>query len=180
MNREVVNILVGAAVVVVGIFVILVSSSGGPKKLVDGYEVFATYGGIDGVGVGTEVLLAGVKVGSVTGKVYEHDGHQATISMAIDNRYQLPIDSVAMIVSKGMLGGKLIKLDPGGEEEMMKSGDAFEYTQDSILFEELLEKIVLDAEARRDKRKKEKKERKARQEGEKPEPKKNPFGSLLK
>ena len=180
MNREVVNILVGAAVVVGGIFVILVSSSGGPKKLVDGYEVFATYTAIDGVSVGTEVLLAGVKVGSVTGKVYEHDGHLATISMAIDNRYQLPIDSVAMIVSKGMLGGKLIKLDPGGEEEMMKSGDAFEYTQDSILFEELLEKIVLDAEARRDKRRKENKARKARREGEKSAPKKNPFGSLLK
>lgn len=180
MNRQVVNILVGAAVVVGGIFVILISSSGGPKKLVDGYEIFATYGAIDGVGVGTEVLLAGVKVGSVTGRVYEHDGHRATISMAIDNRYELPIDSVAMIVSKGMLGGKLIKLDPGGEEEMMKSGDTFEYTQDSILFEELLEKIVLDAEARSDKRKKEKKKRKAAEEGEKPAPKKNPFGSLLK
>ena len=108
MNREVVNILVGAAVVVGGIFVILVSSSGGPKKLVDGYEVFATYTAIDGVSVGTEVLLAGVKVGSVTGKVYEHDGHLATISMAIDNRYQLPIDSVAMIVSKAPSGPSLV------------------------------------------------------------------------
>jgi hypothetical protein len=60
--------------------------------------------------------------------------------------------------------------------EVFAAGDYFEYVQGAVIFEELLQKIVLDAEGRR------RKAKKARAAAEKSEPlkKNNPFGSLLK
>ena len=40
-------------------------------------------------------------------------------------------------------------LDPGGAEEMLVAGDSFDYVQDAIIVEALLEKVVLWAEAKR-------------------------------
>ena len=79
-----------------------------------------------------------------------------------------------MIISSGMLGGKYIKLEPGGELKNFEPGAYFEYVQDAVIFEELLEKIVLDAEGRR---------LRAKENSpfiDKPEKKASPFGSLLK
>ena len=114
-----------------------------------GYQLNAIYQSVDGVSVGTDVLLTGIKVGEVTNLAYVPDGHRASLTMRIDDNIKLPIDSVAMIISSGMLGGKYIKLEPGGELDNLQDGDHFEFVQDAVIFEELLEKIVLDAEVRR-------------------------------
>ena len=104
------------------------------------------------------------------------DGHRAEITMRIRSDIELPTDSIALIVSAGMLGGKYIKLEPGGETEVFAAGDYFEYVQGAVIFEELLEKIVLDAEGRRQRAKK----AKAAAAESEPAKKNNPFGSLLK
>ena len=130
---------------------------------------------MDGVSVGANVLLAGIKVGSVTELKYIPDGHRALISMQISNEIKIPTDSVALIITSGMFGGKYIKLDPGGEEEFLKSGSYFEYVQGAVIFEELLQKIVISAEARRLKSKRKNKRNIL------PESENNvPFGRLLK
>tara|TARA_B100000459_G_C8579133_1_gene202392 strand:+ start:216 stop:740 length:525 start_codon:yes stop_codon:yes gene_type:complete len=168
------NILVGILVVVLGVSLLVYSSRGGVEASVEGYELRAIYQGIDGVAAGTDVLLAGIKIGKVTNLDYVADGHRAEISMRIRNDILLPTDSVAMIISSGMLGGKYIKLEPGGELENFEPGAYFEYVQDAVIFEELLEKIVLDAEGRR---------LRAKENSpsiDKPEKKSSPFGSLLK
>ena len=176
MTLEIRNILVGSFVVVVGALFLVFSSRGGVEASADGYELRAIYQSIDGVSVGTDVLLVGIKVGKVTGMKLVPDGHQAEIAMRIRSDIELPTDSIALIVSAGMLGGKYIKLEPGGETEVFAAGDYFEYVQGSVIFEELLEKIVLDAEGRRQRAKK----AKAAAAESEPAKKNNPFGSLLK
>ena len=174
MTLETRNILFGILVFVLGVLLLVYSSRGGVEANAEGYELRAIYQGIDGVAVGTDVLLAGIKIGKVTKLDYVADGHRAEISMRIRNEILLPTDSVAMIISSGMLGGKYIKLEPGGELENFKPGSYFEYVQDAVIFEELLEKIVLDAEGRR---------LRAKENSpfiDKPEKKSSPFGSLLK
>ena len=174
MTLETRNIFVGIFIVVLGVSLLIYSSRGGVEASAEGYELRAIYQGIDGVSVGTDVLLAGIKVGKVTSLDYIKDGHRAEISMRIRNDILLPIDSVAMIISSGMLGGKYIKLEPGGELENFEPGAYFEYVQDAVIFEELLEKIVLDAEARRSRAEE------SRSAIVEPEKKASPFGSLLK
>ena len=174
MTLETRNILVGIFIVILGVGLLVYSSRGGVESSVEGYELRAIYQGIDGVALGTDVLLAGIKIGKVTKLEYVADGHRAEISMRIRNDILLPTDSVAMIISSGMLGGKYIKLEPGAELKNFEPGAYFEYVQDAVIFEELLEKIVLDAEGRR---------LRAKENSpviDKPEKKASPFGSLLK
>ena len=173
MTLETRNILVGSFVVIVGALFLIYSSRGGVADVAGGYQLDAIYQSVDGVSVGTDVLLTGIKVGEVTNLAYVPDGHRASLTMRIDDNIKLPIDSVAMIISSGMLGSKYIKLEPGGELDNLQDGDHFEYVQDAVIFEELLEKIVLDAEARRMKQIEKSVEEMAK-------PKKSPFGSLLK
>ena len=174
MTLETRNILVGIFIVILGVGLLVYSSRGGVESSAEGYELRAIYQGIDGVALGTDVLLAGIKIGKVTKLEYVADGHRAEISMRIRNEILLPTDSVAMIISSGMLGTKYIKLEPGGELENFEPGAYFEYVQDAVIFEELLEKIVLDAEGRR---------LRAKENSpviDKPENTASPFGSLLK
>ena len=174
MTLETRNILVGIFIVILSVGLLVYSSRGGVESSAEGYELRAIYQGIDGVALGTDVLLAGIKIGRVTKLEYVADGHRAEISMRIRNDILLPTDSVAMIISSGMLGGKYIKLEPGGELENFEPGAYFEYVQDAVIFEELLEKIVLDAEGRRFRAKENSRVI------EKPEEKFSPFGRLLK
>ena len=172
MTLEIRNTLVGSFVVIVGALLLIFSSRGSVSDA-GGYQLKAIYQSVDGVSVGTNVMLTGIKVGEVTKLGYVPDGHRALLTMRINDDIKLPIDSVAMIISSGMLGGKFIKLEPGGEIDNLGDGDHFEYVQDAIIFEELLEKIVLDAEAKRIEQMKKPVEETTRS-------KNIPFGSLLK
>lgn len=154
LNRQTLNVLLGAAVVVVGAGAIVLSQGGGAPKG-GGYELTARFGSIDGVTAGTKVLLAGIQVGEVVRRAYEPDRQRAVIVMSLRSDIAIPLDSVAMIVSDGLMGNKYVKLQPGGEVEMLRDGDSFEYVQDSIIFEEILEKVILNAEQKRKKQQEE-------------------------
>ena len=156
MNKPVVNTLVGALVLVLGVAAFLWSQRGDHREVEAGYEVKASFGSIDGVAKGTKILLTGIPVGEVAGFYYNEERQRAVVSMTIRDGIQIPLDSVVMIVTDGLLGGKYLKIQAGGDTEMMKPGGQFDYTQDSIVFEEILEKVILNAEKTRQKEKEEK------------------------
>jgi phospholipid/cholesterol/gamma-HCH transport system substrate-binding protein len=150
MNRETVHILAGAAVLLMVPLLGFVFFSGDARtESAKGYQLTASYNRVDGVKIGTEVQLAGVPVGKVTALAFDADEFQAVLTFTIRDEIRLPIDTAALIVSDGLLGGKYIKLDVGGAEDMFEDGDGFEYVQDSVIVEALLEKVVLWAEQRR-------------------------------
>lgn len=146
MNKETMHILVGAVVVALGVTAFLLSHQGGPTDEISGYPLTAQFGAVDGVSVGTKVLLTGIQVGDVTALSYDDKSERAMLDFVIRPDIKIPMDSVALIVTDGLLGAKYIKIQPGGDTEVMKPGDAFEYVQDSIAFEEILEKVILNAE----------------------------------
>ncbi len=150
MNRGTVHILVGAAVLLAGPLMLAVFFSGDARtKSADGYELTARYNRVDGVKLGSDVLLAGIAIGKVTRQEFDPETLQAVLTFTLQDDIRLPTDTAALIVSNGLLGGKFIKLDPGGAEENLAPGDSFEYVQDAVIVEALLEKVVLWAEARR-------------------------------
>lgn len=159
LDRQSVHMLLGGAVFLVGASALVLSQSGAGPKSGGGYELTARFGSIAGIGTGTKILLAGIEVGEVVHRAYEPERQRAIIHMSMRGDIEIPLDTVAMIVSDGLMGNKYIKLLPGGEIEMMRDGDTFEYVQDSIIFEEILEKVILNAEHKREQRKKEKDEK---------------------
>lgn len=153
MSKQTVNTLVGALVVAVGACAFLLSQQNDRYEVTDGYDLKASFGSIDGVSKGTKVLLTGLQVGDVDSFYYNEERQRAILTMSIRKGIEIPLDSVVMIVTDGLLGGKYLKIQAGGDTEMMKPGAQFDYTQDSIVFEEILEKVILNAEQSRKKAK---------------------------
>lgn len=144
------NILVGAAVIgVITAYMIYGYLSDRPGAAAGGYPLSAKFRSIDGIGEGSDVMLAGIPVGKVTHTDFDPATNNAMLTMTVRDGIDVPLDSVAMIVSDGIFGSKFVKIAPGGDLDMLEPGDQFEYVQDSVIFEELLEKVILAAEAKR-------------------------------
>lgn len=152
MNRRVKEAVVGAvALVILGVFVSWGFSAGGAAG-VRGYDIIARFSRVDGITIGSEVRLVGVPVGEVTAQRLDSESNMAYLTLTIDLRIDLPMDTTAMIVSESVLSGKHVKLDAGGALDMMVDGDEIEFSQDSVIIEGILERIVRAAEQRRDER----------------------------
>lgn len=111
------------------------------KNMGDTYKIYADFGRTDGLEIGSPVRLAGINVGRVVAsELNEH--YNSKLTFEIDSDYKIPEDSSASIVSSGLLGGKYVEIEIGGEEEYLKDGSTMSYTQDAMVLEELLDRII--------------------------------------
>ncbi|PKP67305.1 MAG: outer membrane lipid asymmetry maintenance protein MlaD [Alphaproteobacteria bacterium HGW-Alphaproteobacteria-8] len=106
------------------------------------YELTAQFRKADGVNVGGDVRIAGVKVGSVRAMTLNPDTFQAEVRMAVRRDVMVPDDSAATIASDGLLGGAHIAIQPGGSEFMIAPGGAFTITQSSISILDLVGRAI--------------------------------------
>lgn len=107
-----------------------------------GYEVRASFPDVDGVAVGTEVRLAGVPVGRVTGVTLNPDTYMADARLSLPASIVLPSDSAALIQSDGLLGGAYIQIQPGGSPDNLVPGDEIEDVQGAVSLLQLMMKFV--------------------------------------
>lgn len=112
------------------------------------YHVTATFGRTDGLLTGDKVRLAGIDVGRVSGAVLD-DNFNAVLTLEIKDGILIPDDSSASIVSSGLMGSKYIEIEPGGSEEYIGDGGQFSYTQDAMVLEELLDRIIALGKAKK-------------------------------
>jgi phospholipid/cholesterol/gamma-HCH transport system substrate-binding protein len=139
------EIFVGAAVVAAafGFFAYAASSAGGHDiRRCGGYELSASFRSAEGIGVGTEVRLAGVRVGTVTGMELDPETFRAETTFSVAGNLELPDDSAAAISSEGLLGGTFVEIIPGGSPFVLAPGDAILDTQSSVSLITLLMRFV--------------------------------------
>jgi len=103
-------------------------------------KLFASFNKIDGVKIGTNILVSGVEIGSV--EKINLESNFPTLTMKIRNDIKISDDSSISIQTDGLFGNKFLSVEVGGSENYMKDGDKFSYSEDSILIEELLRKII--------------------------------------
>ena len=96
------------------------------------YTVDAKFRSAEGITVGTDVRLAGVKIGSVSNLSLDPQTFQAIARLSIKPEYQMPDDSAAIISSEGLLGGSFVEILPGGSYELMEDGSEFGETQGAV------------------------------------------------
>ncbi len=132
MSGNLVESIIGAVVLVVATWFLVFAYERTNSGSVDGYVLSARFERIDGIGVGSDVRIAGIKVGSVVESELDATSYQAIIKFSVTGDVQLPLDTAAAISSEGLLGGSYLSLLPGGDEEMLVSGDEIEETQDAI------------------------------------------------
>ena len=82
--------------------------------------------------MGTDVRIAGLKVGSVAEQRLEPQSYQAELILALDRNVRVPSDSSAAITTESLLGGAYVALLPGGSTTPLKSGDVIMDTQGSV------------------------------------------------
>lgn len=102
----------------------------------------ASFRSIQGVSVGTDVRMAGVKVGSVTDLALNSETFRAEATFAVDGAVVLPEDTAVVIASEGLLGGTFVELLPGGSLDNLAPGSEIEDTQSSVGLIDLLLKFV--------------------------------------
>ena len=107
-----------------------------------GYELTASFRSIEGVSVGTDVRLAGVKIGTVTGITLNPQTFRADTGFTILDGIELPDDSAVVISSEGLLGGNFVEVLPGGSPFNFEPGSEIEDTQSSVSLVGLLMKFV--------------------------------------
>ncbi len=116
--------LIGLLVVVLAAgFVTYAWARTGAGEGNDGTQLVARFPNIAGVSLGTDVKVAGVKVGKVVALELDPTSYQAVLRLSVDRGLKLPIDSSAAITSEGLLGGNYVALTPGADSAMLKAGD---------------------------------------------------------
>ncbi len=85
-----------------------------------GYRIIAEFDNIGAVNVGTDVRMAGIKIGSVVAQELDSETFQARVTMMIDPKLKLAEDQQRKIASEGMLGSPYVSLEPGGGESVIR------------------------------------------------------------
>lgn len=145
MRQNLVETLIGAVVLLVAaVFLVFAYGKSGVGH-VTGYALTAKFSRVDGIAVGSQVRLAGIKVGTVTEQHLDPKDFRAVLAISIDRTIQVPEDSAIKIASDGLLGGKYLSLEPGGADQMLKAGQEIKFTQGSIDLLDLVGKYMFSA-----------------------------------
>ena len=136
--------VVGVGVMILSIFLAVIVYNKGFLSDSNGdvYILNASFERIDGLNIGAEVTVSGVKIGEVKNKTLDPNNYNALLHLSINGNLKLPIDTSAEIISSSLIGDKYISLVPGAETEFLKDGDTIEFTQSSISIEGLITKFV--------------------------------------
>ncbi|MCU0811178.1 MAG: outer membrane lipid asymmetry maintenance protein MlaD [Thiobacillaceae bacterium] len=141
MNKTVLDLWVGVFVIAgmaALLFLALKVGSMNVVKTANSYELVAKFDNIGGLKVRAPVKSAGVVVGRVTDVQFDGENFEAIVTLRIDNRYAFPKDTLAAIMTSGLLGEQYIGLDAGGDTETLKDKDKIFLTQSAVVLENLI------------------------------------------
>jgi phospholipid/cholesterol/gamma-HCH transport system substrate-binding protein len=142
MGGNLVETLIGAVVLAVaGVFLFFAYSKADLGQ-VDGYVLTARFEKIDGITVGSDVTMSGIKIGTVVGQELDPQSYLAVVRMSIRNDVKLPLDSSVKVASAGLLGDQYLAIAPGADVDMLAQGDEIEYTQGAVDLTELIGKAI--------------------------------------
>ena len=124
--------LIGAAVVAIALVLAALAYYRTGAGGTSGYEVNARLAKADGLAVGTDVRLAGIKIGTVSDLTLDPKTYLVTVHMNVRDDIKLPVDSSVLVTQAGFLGSQYLSITPGGDDKMMTAGAYFDNAQGSI------------------------------------------------
>ena len=150
LNRSLLDLWVGAFVAM-GIAAVLflalkvgnLVSFGSPP----GYRLEARFDNIGGLKLRAPVKAAGVVVGRVERIKLDPATYQAVVTLKIDHGYEFTTDTIASILTSGLLGEVYIGLDAGGDSKMLADGTKLTKTQSAVILEKLIGQFLIDKAA---------------------------------
>jgi phospholipid/cholesterol/gamma-HCH transport system substrate-binding protein len=148
MERNTLETVLGAVVLIVAAgFLYLIYSETDVGANTSGYQLELRFDSGGSTIVGTDVRIAGVKVGSVIDQHLDAAAYQAVVTIEVDNEVQLPKDTSAVVTSDGLLGDNYILLNIGGDTEMLKPSERIRKVQGAINLADLINKFVVGTDS---------------------------------
>lgn len=143
MSESITEVLTGAGVLAVAVGFLAYAAGGtGLVARTDSYSLSASFRSVEGVTVGTDVRMSGVKVGSVTSLSLNPKTFFADATVSVRNGIAVPEDSTILVTSEGLLGGSFVEIQPGGSLTDLAPGAEIENTQGAVSVIALLMKFV--------------------------------------
>ncbi|HEX6591633.1 MAG TPA: outer membrane lipid asymmetry maintenance protein MlaD [Moraxellaceae bacterium] len=107
------------------------------------YRLYASFQNAGGLTVRAKVTMAGVVIGRVSSIVLDPKTLKAKVTLEVYRDVNsIDDDSVASILTAGLLGEKYIGIVPGAGDNILKDGDEIEQTQSSLVLEDLIGKFL--------------------------------------
>ncbi len=147
LNKATIDLWVGIFVVVgIGAIVFLALKVGNLTSLqaTPTYRLEAAFDNIGGLKLRAPVKAAGVVVGRVDVVHFDPKTYQAVVGMRIDQGVQFSKDTIASILTSGLLGEVYIGLDSGGDTAMLADGGRIGKTQSAVVLEKLIGQFLFD------------------------------------
>ncbi|SLN76028.1 outer membrane lipid asymmetry maintenance protein MlaD [Roseisalinus antarcticus] len=143
MRENPTEVIAGGAVLAFALaFLFYMTQATGLTTRSDGYELVANFRSAEGISVGTDVRMAGVKVGTVTSLDLNLDTYRADMTISVRDGVLVPDDSSLAVASEGLLGGSFMEIVPGGSFDYFAEGAMFEDTQGAVSLITLLLRYV--------------------------------------
>jgi phospholipid/cholesterol/gamma-HCH transport system substrate-binding protein len=106
-----------------------------------GLVLFATFDDIGGLSERAPVRISGVRVGQVEQILLDED-LRAEVKLDLQRDLELSVDSAAAIRTAGLLGDQFIALEPGAEDELLRPGEQFSFTESATNLDKLIGAVV--------------------------------------
>src|SRR5258706_11823469 len=119
MQKNLLETIMGAVVLIVAGAFLLLAYEGSQMRVEDGYTITGKFGNASGISLGSDVRIGGIKIGVVSNLALDNKTYEAIVSMQIRKGTEIPKDSSAAIVGNGLLGEKYIQIIPGSEDAML-------------------------------------------------------------
>lgn len=150
MNRNTIDLWVGIFVAM-GIAAILVLALKVGNLVAfgtaPGYRLDAAFDNIGGLKLRAPVKAAGVVIGRVERVRFDKKSYQAIVTMKIDEGHEFTADTIASILTSGLLGEVYVGLDAGGDPKMLADGATITKTQSAVVLEKLIGQFLFDKAA---------------------------------
>ena len=132
MKSNTFEAIVGAFVIIISVVFLFFGFSTMKIQNSDNYKVSALFNRIDGIKVGSDIRMSGIKIGTVVSQELDNSSFEAKVLMSIDSKILIPDDSSAKITSDGLLGGNYISIEPGGSDIYLLNNEEIFFTQGSV------------------------------------------------
>ena len=142
MNKRPFETMMGLLVLVIAGLFLYFAYSVADLQAVKGYTLTARFLKVGGLNVGADVMINGIKIGTVVGQHLDPDSYDAEIKMSIASDVKLPKDSLATISGNGLMGNKFIKIEPGKSKDLLVDGDVINNTKDFKTLEDMVGEVI--------------------------------------
>ena len=145
MNRSHINLTVGFFVALGMAAVVFMALKVGNLTSFDsaeGYRLEARFDNIGGLKVRAPVKSAGVVVGRVENIYLDGESYEGVVQIRIRPNFNFSKDTIASILTSGLLGEQYVSLEAGGDPQHLTDGARISKTQSAMVLEKLIAQFL--------------------------------------